>query len=218
MMLRRAWPVLLVAAAALPARSDRATSATTQPGRAPALSQRAIETLTPVDSTPDLTALDQLFGTSAMQSLMETAADPDADAGLSIRAVRALPAYCANQLDPTVSEACATNTEPHDTIASVVRLYQNDHTPQGLMKLRASIEALGLTRSSDPNDVELLLPLTEHDSRDIRAASATALGNLCNTSAQAWLQQREVDDQSLQVRAALAIAIRKLQNCGPGGM
>ncbi|HEY4238434.1 MAG TPA: HEAT repeat domain-containing protein [Kofleriaceae bacterium] len=219
--MRRAWPLVLVCAAALPARSDRSvlsTGATTRPGTTYALSMIDIEALTPVDATPDLTAIDSLFrdGGGAMLNLIAAATDPQGDVGVAIRAIRTLPAYCANQLDPSVSEACATNSEPHDTLAGVVTTYRDDHSMAGLMKLRSAIEAIGLTRSSDPNDVALLEPLTQHDSRDIRAAAATALGNVCNTSAQSWLQQRVSQEQSLQVQASLAIAIRKLQACGLG--
>ncbi len=83
--------------------------------------------------------------------------------------------------------------------------------------LRAAIEALGAAglgnQGGDPNDVAVLVPFLDNTSRDIRAATARALSDLCDTQAIVPLRTRYLGETVPQVRLAISAALRDLAQC-----
>jgi HEAT repeat protein len=79
--------------------------------------------------------------------------------------------------------------------------------------LRAAVEALGIARTGNPDDVPRLVPYLDHPSRDIRAATARALRDMCNTGAIVPLRTRYQNEQVDQVRLAISTALRDLGQC-----
>jgi hypothetical protein len=80
-----------------------------------------------------------------------------------------------------------------------------------LLVLRAGIETLGTMRVA--GDVSTLVPLLDHPSRDIRASTAKALQDLCNTQASSPLRVRYAREASEQVKLAISEALRILGQC-----
>jgi hypothetical protein len=175
------------------------------------LDQMEIEAMTPIDGLPSSTALDAVFGVAqTVTSLQDIAlsTDPTVDFGVQLRAIRTLPAYC-----PTTAP-CSTTA--HDTLVQLVAAYDLVALPtaRDLLRLRATIEALGL--AGVPDDVGILTGFLDHTNRDVRATTAKALGTLCNTVAIQALRTRSAAELSLQVKLAISAALRDLANC-PGG-
>lgn len=175
------------------------------------LDQKELEAMTPIDGLPSSAALDAVFGGGqTVASLQEIAlsTDPTVDFGVQLRAIRTLPTYC-----PTTAPCSGT---AHDTLVQLVAAYEliAVPTPRDLLRLRATIEALGL--AGVPDDEALLAGFLDHISRDVRATTAKALGTLCNTRAIQPLRTRSAAELSLQVKLAISAALRDLANC-PGG-
>ena len=80
-----------------------------------------------------------------------------------------------------------------------------------VLLLRAAIETLGPMGVA--SDVGVLVPLLDHISRDIRAATARALRDLCNTQAITPLRVRYAKEQTDQVKLAISEALRILDQC-----
>ena len=64
------------------------------------------------------------------------------------------------------------------------------------------------------DDVGLLVGLLDHASRDIRAATARALRDLCNSNAVVPLRMRYTVEPTEQVKLAISDALRILEQCG----
>ncbi len=79
--------------------------------------------------------------------------------------------------------------------------------------LRGAIQALGPQRVQ--TDLALLVPLLDHPSRDVRAATAHALRDLCNTQAINPLRVRYNSEATDQVRLAIEEAEIVLQQTAP---
>jgi len=79
--------------------------------------------------------------------------------------------------------------------------------------LRAAIEALGPQRVG--NDLALLVGQLASPSRDIRAAVAHSLRDLCNTQAIGPLRQQQQAESSDQVKQAITEALRVLGQGSP---
>jgi HEAT repeat protein len=77
-----------------------------------------------------------------------------------------------------------------------------------LLILRAAIEALGPLQIA--TDVQVLSPLLDHPSRDIRATTANALSDLCNNAAIQPLRIRYSEESVPQVQLAIGQALRLL--------
>jgi HEAT repeat protein len=169
------------------------------------LSQPVINALTPIDSVPSTTQLNTVFNGSEVEALSNLVsialADGTVDIGVQIRAIRALTHYCAAPCE--THEAHATLT----TVATTPR-YRDARRGSDLLVLRAAIEALGMLRI--PGDISILIPLLDHPSRDIRAATAHALRDLGNTQAIPALRARYQQEQSQQVKISVSEALRVL--------
>jgi hypothetical protein len=79
--------------------------------------------------------------------------------------------------------------------------------------LRAAIEAIGPQRIS--SDLDLLVPQLASPSRDIRAAVAHSLRDLCNTQAIVPLRMQQQAEASEQVKQAITEALRVLGQGSP---
>jgi HEAT repeat protein len=93
-------------------------------------------------------------------------------------------------------------------------------SPHDLLRVRAAIEALGIAGLSAAltSDADTLVGFLNSTSRDVRATTAKALGNLCIQTANTALLARFVAEQSAQVRLAISAALRNLKFVCPGGM
>lgn len=185
---------------ALPAAGDNAL-----------LTPPVIRAIASIDSLPSKAVLDDAFGAqAALGNLLLLARDQTIDLGIELRAIRALPEYC-----PPAPQPCAAGAAVHDALAGlVVSLAAAQLTPQDLLRLRAAVEALGVTRSALATDVDLLMTvLRGNASRDVRATTVRALGNLCSSAAIDPLSGFYLVETSPQVKAAIMIAVQNLRKC-----
>lgn len=174
------------------------------------LTPPVIQTLTSIDAIPSQTALNTAFGSQApIASLLAIADDRMVDLGIALRAIRALPAYC-----PPAPQTCGSGTV-HDELLSRIDGYAAPRTPQDLLRLRAVVEALGVTRSGLASDVDRLMLLLGSGSRDVRATVVGAIRNICSKAAIIPLSAYLFNEPSLQVKFAITAALRDLAQC-PG--
>jgi hypothetical protein len=176
------------------------------------LPQMVMDALTGIDAIPSSDDLNNVWGSplNVVSNLRAIATDPNADVGVQLRAIRALANYKSTDLgnQPTLA---------HDTIVAVFTnpRYASAKVGSDLLILRASIEALGACPDKNPTDVNLLAPTVggplNHQSRDIRAATASALRDLGNTNAINALSMRLSVEQVPQVRFAISEALRVLR-------
>jgi hypothetical protein len=194
----------LIAAAALlcalPASGDNAL-----------LSQHVINVLTPIDSIPSKSSLNDAFASPqlALDSLRSIALDRAVDVGIQLRAIRALPAYC-----PQAPARCGVGTTVHDTLGSLIDSSTTSlQTPVDLLRLRAAVEAFGATHSGLASDVDKLVPLLGLGSRDLRATVVKALHGICNHRAADLLRLHAARERSRQVLEAIRGALSDLSAC-----
>jgi HEAT repeat protein len=166
-------------------------------------------TLTAIDSVPSRSQLSDLFNgdQQAVQGLTAIAEDGASDPGVRLRALHALGKYC-----PLVAGQTCQASDPgwpaHEALASVLSGNIGEYQGTNLLLLRAAVESLGPLRVD--TDINLLLPLLDHPSRDVRASTAHALGALCNTQAINALRVRYQHETVVQVRLAISDALRIL--------
>jgi len=103
------------------------------------------------------------------------------------------------------------------TLIENVRSQQvGDSTGKVILLLRAAIEAIGVAKAGT-GDVSLLVGFLDNPSRDLRAAAAFALRDLCEQAAVAPLRARyniEMGSTGVpQVRLAISAALRDLNTC-----
>jgi hypothetical protein len=174
------------------------------------LSPKERSTLTTIDQIPTKPQLDQVFGSIALSRLAAIATDTDMspDAiSIRLRAIHALAKYCGD----LPATPCLTGDLAHQSIVSVVTATQSAQIGTQVLLLRAAIETLGTMRVA--TDVTTLRPLLDHPSRDIRAATARALRDLCNTQAITPLVARYSAEHVDQVKLAISEALRILGQC-----
>ena len=175
------------------------------------LSSDILHTMTPIDTVPTKGDISKIFPGNTAAQLAGVAQDGNVDFGVRLRAIRALPQFCP---------ASCAGTVPHQTLVSLLASV-NPSEQQGpnVLLLRAIIEALGVAKSGDSADVSRLTPFLDNASRDIRAATAFALRDLCNQAAVTPLRNRynvEMGPNGVpQVRLAISEALRDLGTCTP---
>jgi len=194
------------------------------------LDTEKIEALTPIDRLPNQQHLTNVFGPTVATELAAIAQSTTVDLGVQRRAIRSLAGFC-----PASPAPCGVGTITHDTLRSLMQRYLDleansdmdpatNPGPHDVLRLRAAIEALGVSASSAAldADVDVLAKFLDHGSRDIRAATAKALGALCDTRAipplRAQLQNETTGPTGkAQVRLAISAALRDLQSgqCTP---
>jgi hypothetical protein len=168
------------------------------------LPQLVSHTLTTIDTVPTKTQLDSVFPTGeALISLSSIARDGGADQGVRLRAIHALAKYC--------TIPCSTSDVAHETLSQLIVDNRQQLSGYGVLLLRASIETIGSLRVA--SDVDVLVPLLDHPSRDIRAATARALRDLCNPQAITPLRVRFTSESTEQVKLAISEALRILGQC-----
>jgi len=170
--------------------------------------------LTPIDSLPTKNQIINV-APDPVGRLSELSLSPTADFGMSLRAIRALPQFCVGGTDPSCQEDSDAQMHPvraavRDVITSISPA---DRNGKSLLRLRAGVEALGTIQSGEQSDVDLLIPLLDHTSRDIRFATARALRELCMPSAEAALRNRYEAETIPQVRLAISAALGDLAQC-----
>lgn len=198
--MKRGLLALGLALAALPAH-----------GADPAPSESEIHTLTPIDSLPTKDDIVKLTGPNAVPRLRELALSETVDFGVQLRAIRTLAHFCS----PSCVPAPALHPAHEAVLAVLASVPANDRSGRAILRLRAGIEALGLVRSGLDTDVDLLVGFLNDASRDIRAATARALRDLCNPQAVVPLRARFQVEQVAQVRLAISTALRDLGTCSP---
>lgn len=194
--------VALVGVCSLPATSD--------PTAIP--SGAETDALTPIDSVPTLAQILSVAGPDPINRLRELALSTDADFGVRLRAIRAFPQFCTTQSpckDPDANMHPARQAV-REVIAGIV---PTDKDGQTILRLRAAIESLGVIKSSQQSDVDLLIQFLEHPSRDIRAATARALRDLCLPTASNPLRVRYEQEPVAMVRLAISAALSDLDQC-----
>ncbi len=161
-----------------------------------------IEALSAIDSVPTKGQLDFLFNNDALAGLT-TAAQASDKPGVQLRAIHALVQYCAppcSDLDPA-----------HAPLVQILTDNATATAGSQLLVLRAAIESLGPMQQ--PLDADRLTPFLNHPSRDVRATTALALGDLCNTTAVSALRTRLQNEPVAQVQLAISSALRALNQC-----
>ena len=199
-MIRWTIAALLVALAAA-----LATGATSLP-------QPVQNTLTTIDSVPTKTQLDDVFmgEAEALANLSTIAQDNAADIGIRLRAIHALAKYCP---EPPASGPCTTSELAHLTLSELITDSRDETSGSGVLLLRAAIETIGTLHVAD--DAGFIEGLLDHPSRDVRAATARALRDLCNTKAITKLRVRYTAESTEQVKLAISEALRVLGQCPP---
>lgn len=175
------------------------------------LSPQVKNTLTTIDVVPTKVQLDSAFGSeqNALAQLAQIATDDALDGdsvAVRLRAIHALAKYCPSP--------CSPSDVAHQAVTEVIEELTTPETPttgSPVLILRAAIETLGTMKV--PSDVSTLLPLLIHPSRDIRAATARALRDLCNPQAITPLRTRYADETTDQVKLAISEALRILGQC-----
>jgi hypothetical protein len=181
--------------------------ATAAHGGSTMLSIQAQNTLTATDVVPTQAEIDGDFNdpSTALSNLATIAGDTTADVGIRIRTLHALASYC--------TAPCADGDTAHQALVQFITASETAQTGQAIVMLRGAIEAIGPQRVG--TDLPLLVPLLSHSSRDIRAATAHALRDLCNTQAIAPLRTQQGQETSDQVRLAISEALRVLGQPSP---
>jgi hypothetical protein len=193
--MNRAGLVLVVAVFGVPAAVT---------GEVPQPSELEIQTLTPIDSLPTKEELvTNVTGPDQVARLEELALNPTVDFGVQLRAIRAIPHFCV----------APCSGSPRDALINILQKVPADRAGRTLLRLRAVIESLGVAKSGAPADVDLLVPYLDDASRDIRAATARALRDMCQTNAIVPLRARYQHEQVDQVRLAISAALRDLDQC-----
>jgi hypothetical protein len=173
------------------------------------LEQKQRYTLTPIDSVPTRQQIDLAYSGSpqtALQNLSTIAIDVGADVGIRLRAIHALPKYCA-------ASTCTETDVAHATVVSVIEANMHETVGSPILILRAGIETMGAMRSGSAGDVDLLIPLLNHASRDIRTSTARALQGMCASGATTAMRVRYSHEPTEQVKLAISEALRALGNC-----
>ncbi len=165
---------------------------------ADSLTQGEQNTLTPIDSVPTPNEISSQFPDPANQ-LASIASDSTQDIGIRLRAIHALVHYCS---------PCSTTDAPHAALAALISTNAGAQSGSSLLLLRAAIEAIGPLQVS--TDLDLLVPLLDHRSRDIRAVTALGLRALGDNAAVCPLRVALQSEAIVQVRLAISDALRVL--------
>ena len=170
--------------------------------------QGALDALTTIDSVPTQAQLDLAFMGSAANSrdkLIGIALDTaSSEVGVRLGAIHALQNYCP--LPPATT--CAATDPAHQALYNLIGSVGAARAGSDVLVLRAAVEAIGPLEVQ--TDIDLLVPLLDHTSRDIRAATAHALRDLCNSNAVTPLRVRYQHEPTDQVKLAISEALRVL--------
>ncbi len=160
-----------------------------------------VELLSGISFAPSKSNIDLVMGNAALEDLIVIAQDETdgSDIGLRIRAFRALGVF-----DDSENKDLAVTA-----LTESVALYKNSTSGEEVLFLRASI--LSLAQLSKENSVNTIIGLLSHSSRDIRAASAQALGITGSSNAVQPLRNQALIEEQTQVILAIADALFLLE-------
>jgi hypothetical protein len=168
-----------------------------------AADQPLTELLSGIDYAPGRDALDSVMGDAAADQLVAiargTRSDLD-DAGIRIRAYQALALYPA----PSIEVALRAAVAEHGAVDSGV----------DTLYLRAAMDSLAAV--APDTAVSALAPMLAHPSQDVRAGAARALGATGADAVVPHLRARLQEEPVLQVRLAIADALRRVDNASEG--
>ncbi len=182
----RTWLVGLVAVCAVVA---------VQVAESAAIDPALVEILSGVDFVPVRTTLDGVLGASAETELNSIANDTTSDAGLRIRAFRALAFYRGPQTEATLTATVQANAS----------------ATTGVETLYARAAMLSLATVIGDNAVVFISPILDNENRDMRSSAARALALAGSTDAIPALRERLNLETVPQVQLALSDAIRELE-------
>jgi HEAT repeat protein len=148
-----------------------------------------------IDFVPARQDLDTVMGPTSLQQLIILAIDDDEDAGVRLRAVRALGQF------PEADEARAT-------LESLINALAASSTGTPVLILRAAMEALAEIGGAAA--VAKITPLLDNPSRDVRASAADALRIIGSPTAIPALRDRQEVETVPQVLLAITEALRAL--------
>jgi len=174
------------------------------------LTTSVMHALTPIDEVPTKDEIIRVFPTNTAVALADVATNTSNDFGVRLRAIRALPQFCV--------PSCAGSQPYNALLALLSSVPPTDPDGKTILLLRATIEAIGIAKSGSSADVTTLIPFLNNPSRDIRAATAFALRDLCLQTAVNPLRE-QYNRENLpggvpQVRLAISAALRDLGTCG----
>ncbi len=194
------YVIALLSISVLPAQSD------------PPTIMNETNTLTLIDELPTKAQI-LAFTPDPVPHLSQLALAIDTDFGVRLRAIRSLPQFCS--IAPACKDDSDSQMHPIRTaVRSVITsISPSDRDGRSLLRLRAGIEALGAIASGEQSDVDLLVPLLDHSSRDIRFATARALRELCIQTAETPLRNRYEEETVPQVSLAISAALGELAQC-----
>lgn len=175
-----------------------------------------LHTLTLIDSIATRGQIQSALSVDPVPRLAELALSKNisVDFGVRLRATRALPQFCTSSVPTCKDDSDAQMHPVRAAVREVITsIGPDDRDGKALLQLRAGIEALAAIQSGEQSDVDLLIPLLGHGSRDIRFATAQALRDLCMGSAETALRNRYEDESIPQVRLAIGAALGDLEQC-----
>lgn len=166
-----------------------------------------LHAMTPIDSLPSKDEIIRLFPTNTASQLADVAKDANNDFGVRLRAIRALPQFCL--------PSCTGSPTQQSLLDLLHSVPPTEPDGKTILLLRATIEAIGIARSNDTAVVDdHLASFLGNPSRDIRAATAFALRDLCLQNAVLPLRAQYNVELIPQVRLAISAALRDLETCG----
>jgi hypothetical protein len=170
------------------------------------LPQLAVDALGAIDVVPTESQLTTALMTDqadALNTLITIASNVDgtADPGVRLRAIQGIAKYCPPSCAPAQAALAAlisaANTNP-------------PHAGTDLLVWRAALESIGPLRSTDETTLNLVLSALDFGPRDVRAAAAHALRDLCNSNTIVPLHKALTSEQVDEVRIAISEALRVL--------
>ena len=167
---------------------------------APGGDPEVVELLSGISYSPTKNSIDLVMGSAALEDLITIAEDSSSgsDPGVRIRAWRALGEY------PLSPDATLASDALRNGIAEFATAEQGTN----LLFLRACL--LSLAQLEGGESVASLVPHLSHQSRDIRASAAQALGITGSSEAYPYLLDRALVEEEDQVKLAIADALFEL--------
>jgi HEAT repeat protein len=175
-------------------------TAVSAPAQVPDLPKAQLDALSGIDVEITSSLIQDAFDVDPVDELSDLAHDPVQDPGVRLRAYRALSLY------PGAATILAADIAADSPPGGTEVLYR-----------RAAIESLAVLQRDlgAPTHYEVLLPHLAAPHRDLRAATATALGVMQANDAYDALRERLNTETSEQVRSAISRALDQLVDPTP---
>jgi HEAT repeat protein len=166
------------------------------------LPQPAVDALGAIDVVPTESQLTTALMTDpshALDTLVGIAqnASGTEDPGVRLRAIQGIAKYCPPNC-----------TQAHAALAALIAPAMPPHSGTDVLIWRAAIESIGPLRFTE--DLPPLVDALDFGPRDIRAAAAHALRDLCNSNAISALHSAYTNEKVDEVRIAISEALRVL--------